>query len=139
MRRLRSFRSSDGGASAVEFALILPILAGVLLAGVEGWMRLTQVQNMTTALHTGARYYQEGGTEDDTARALAIDAWSPKPQDAKITVSRTCSCDGAASSCGSPCGGTSTPQTMIKLSAEGTFQGLSGSSMLKQEEILRVE
>lgn len=138
MRLFRRLRSHDGGASAIEFAFVMPILVGMLIFSVDGWLRLTHIENMADALHAGVRYYQTGGTDDTTAKALAVAAWSDASDDAKVTVSRSCSCGGSEASCSSSCAGVL--QTLVTLSAESTFQGLKGQPVaLSRKEVLRVQ
>lgn len=126
MRRLlKRFRAHDGGGPAIEFGLVAPIMASVLLLGVDGWMRMSHVQNMAAAIHTGARYYQGGGTEDDEAVKLALAAWAHPSDDAEVTITRESS--------GSP------EQTFVTLEATSTFTGLKGSEVLTQKEVVRVQ
>ena len=124
-RLLKRFRSHDGGGPAIEFGLVAPIMASVLLLGVDGWLRMSHVQNMAAAVSAGARYYQSGGLEDDKAVAFALAAWAHPPDDAEINITR--------SSSGSP------EQTFITLEAQSTFTGLKGSEVLTQEEVIRVQ
>lgn len=49
------WRRSDGGASAVEFALVAPILAFVLLAGVDLALAISERMAMDHALRAGAQ------------------------------------------------------------------------------------
>ena len=129
---IRRLLRHDGGAAAVEFAFVLPIIVAVLLLGVDGWLRLSQARDMSGALQTAARYYQNGGSDDDAAKTLGLAAWGTAPSGATLTVSRACTCSGASSSC-------SAPQTLITLSAQSTFSSLTGgSSQLSRQEVLRV-
>ena len=136
---IRRLLRHDGGAAAVEFAFVLPIIVAVLLLGVDGWLRLSQARDMSGALQTAARYYPNGGSDDDAAKALGLAAWGTAPSGATLTVSRACTCSGASSSCTASCGNGSAPQTLITLSAQSTFSSLTGgSSQLSRQEVLRV-
>lgn len=138
MRRLRALARDRRGVAAVEFALILPILVAVLILGVDGWLRITHANDMRTALQTGARYYQSGGADDTAAQQAALSAWPTPPTDATLTVSRTCMCGPSAAACSSLCGGSAPPSALITLSARGTFQGLTGTTPLAEDEVVRV-
>ena len=122
---LRRFRSHDGGGPAIEFGLIAPIMASVLLLSIDGWMRMSHVQNMAAAVSAGARYYQGGGLEDDKAVEVSLEAWAHPPDDAEVTITRESS--------GSP------EQTFVTLEAKSTFTGLKGSEVLTQKEVVRVQ
>ena len=122
---LRRFRAHDGGGPAMEFGLILPILISMVLLGVDGWMRLSHVQDAASALHAGARYYQQGGADDDEAVEVTLAAWAHPSDDAEITITRESS--------GTP------EQTLVTIKATSTFTGLKGSEELSQEEVVRVQ
>jgi Flp pilus assembly protein TadG len=126
------------GAAAVEFALVLPILVTLLLLGTDGWLRMRQASEMRSALQTGARYYQTGGTSDATAQQAALAAWAQPPADAALQVGRACLCGGAAAACGTVCDAAAEPVTNITLTASGTFSGIAGSTLLTQSEVVRV-
>lgn len=138
MRRWRIFGRSESGAAAIELAFVLPILAALLLLGVNGWLQLSQSRDMSSALQTGARYYQEGGADDDAAKALALSAWRNPPTDASVTVSRTCTCGASAAACSDVCSDETTPKAFVTLSAQSTFKGFDKASQLSQQETVRV-
>jgi Flp pilus assembly protein TadG len=120
---LLRFRAHDGGGPAIEFALVLPIVITIMVMGIDGWQRLSATQNMAAALHAGARYYQEGGVEDDKAIDVSLASWAQAPDDAEITITR----DGSGS------------QTNITLEAQSTFTGIKGAEVLKAKEVVRVQ
>jgi Flp pilus assembly protein TadG len=122
---LARFRSHDGGGPAIEFGLILPIMIALVMLGVDGWMRLSHVQNAASALHAGARYYQQGGADDDEAVDVTLAAWANPSEDAEVTITRKTE--------GSPA------QTLVTIKATSTFTGLRGSEQLSQEEVVRVQ
>jgi len=138
MRVLRACLRDRTGAAALEFALIMPLLAALLLLAADGWLRTSQVSNMRAALQTGTRYYQTGGTDDELARVLALQAWTHSPGDAALTVVRSCTCGDIPSTCSSLCSNSDPPSAFINLSATGTFAGLVKTTPLAQHEVLRV-
>ena len=125
LRLIRKFRAHDGGGPAVEFGLIMPILIAMVMLGVDGWMRMSHVQNAASALHAGARYYQQGGLEDDVAVDVTLAAWEHPSDDAEVTITRESS--------GSP------EQTFVKIEAKSTFTGIKGSEEIVQREVVRVQ
>ncbi|CAN7359576.1 pilus assembly protein [Phenylobacterium sp. LjRoot225] len=139
MKRVwRSYGGDDSGASAVEFALVLPIVAALLLFGLDSWLRLSHAHDTTTALQTGVRYYQDGGADDEAARTLALSSWPNRPSDATLSINRSCTCSVQIVACTQTCDGVDPPQTHVTLIAQGTFRGMRGSDLLSQQETLRV-
>ncbi|MFL5297468.1 MAG: TadE/TadG family type IV pilus assembly protein [Phenylobacterium sp.] len=138
MRLVRSLRD-DRGVAAIEFALIIPVLVGVLLLGMDGWMRITQVSQMRSALQAGARYYEGGGSDDTNAANLAVKAWASVPADAQVIVARSCTCGAVVVACTSQCAPNNTlPQTFITLTANGTYHGVVHSESLTEVGSIRV-
>ncbi|MCO8126336.1 pilus assembly protein [Acidimicrobiia bacterium EGI L10123] len=52
----RPMKRRDGGASLVEFALLLPVFAMLLFGGITAGLALNEKQQMTHATREGARY-----------------------------------------------------------------------------------
>jgi len=137
MRRFLSFFTDRRGVSALEFALIAPILSSVLILGWDGWMMINQTTDMRTAVQTGARYYQIGGSDDAAAKTAALAAWVHKPADGALTVARVCYCGTTANDCSSTCA-SGTPSTYLTLTATSTFSGAIEHKALTQSEVIRV-
>ena len=138
MRALKAFLRDRAGLAGVEFAFIAPIVIGVLVLGVDGWQRESQISSMRTAMHTGARYYENGGSDDTVAQAVSNAAWTTKPQNGLISVARACTCGATAIACTGVCGGTSLPSVFVTLSGTGTYTGLLQSHTIAQSDVIRV-
>jgi Flp pilus assembly protein TadG len=138
MRFLRALRD-DRGVAALEFALIVPIMAALIVGGVDGWLRINQLSQMHSAIQAGARYYQAGGNDDGAAAQLALQAWSHSPQDAQVTTARSCTCGGVGASCSSLCTGSALPNVYVTLTATGRFSDLVlGAQALNEGGTVRV-
>ena len=62
------FRKEEDGATAVEFALVSPLLAGLFLASLDlGSTGFTQ-NKLTSSLRFSAQYIANGGTDLDVAK-----------------------------------------------------------------------
>ena len=138
MRALKALLRDRSGLAGVEFAFIAPIVIAVLVLGVDGWQRESQIANMRTAMHTGARYYENGGSDDVVAQTVSTAAWTTRPQDGLISVARACTCGGTTISCTGVCNGTSLPSVFITLSGTGTYTGLLQSHAISQSDVIRV-
>lgn len=137
MRRLMPFLADRRGVSALEFALIAPVLSTVLVLGWDGWMMINQATDMRTAVQTGARYYQIGGSDDAAAKTAALAAWVHKPADGALTVARACYCGTSVSDCSTTCA-SGTPSTYLTLTATSTFSGTMETKALTESEKIRV-
>lgn len=135
---LQRLRRDERGVAAIELALLAPVLAAILMLGVEGWLRIDQTLSMQGALQTGGRYYQMGGADDAAAVSLARSTWTNRPNDGEVTVARVCKCGEVVVACSSLCANADTPVALVNLSASATFVGLTGSHPLRQTEIVRV-
>ena len=138
MRSLINFGRDRRGLAGVEFAFIAPIVIVLLVLGVDGWQRESQLADMRTAMHTGARYYETGGSDDTVAQTVSAASWGSKPQNGTMSVVRACTCGATPVACTTVCGGTSLPSVFVTLSATGTYAGLMQSHVLSQSDVIRV-
>lgn len=99
MKFARRFISHSGGVSAIEFAIAAPLLIMMLAGLVTGWTYLTQVQQMRSAIKSGANYVLQGGTDLAAAKSAIRLTWANKPADADVQIVRQCSCAGTVSEC----------------------------------------
>ena len=153
-----SLARDERGASAVEFALLAPLLVMACLATVDVGMAISERMNMDSVLRTGS----EGAMVDlgeDEVEALVEDAASESfnvapddngdigtgsPTDLDVTVDRFCSCPGSGNEpvdceTGS-CAGSVEPYLFYRLTAEKTYEplilpefGLRGSMLVQVE------
>jgi Flp pilus assembly protein TadG len=139
MRFLKSWLGDREGLAAIEFALVVPVLATLLVFGVDGWMRVSQVSDARTALQTGARYYETGGGSDTAAQAAAVAAWRSKPADGALNIARSCVCGSNPADCASICtADSSLPLVFVQLTAQGTYPGLIQSHPVNETNVIRI-
>lgn len=83
------FRKDEDGATAVEFALISPVLAGLFLASLDlGATGFTQ-NNLTSSLRFSAQYIANGGKDLAVAEDVFKRSYG-EYQSFKSTLSCTC-------------------------------------------------
>lgn len=123
MRYLVRFARQKGGASAVEFALIVPAIAGVAVAlsDVAGYS--SAVSAMQAAVRASVQYTMNGGTDMDKAKAYGEQAWIDKPAGSTFTAVKYCQCAGAGASCTQPCPSLDPPENYVTVTAAADFQG----------------
>jgi Flp pilus assembly protein TadG len=136
--RLASFLRDTRGGAALEFGLVAPILAGVLVLGFDSWSQIRRSSEMRQAIETSARYYQTGGETDAAAQAAGLAAWTTKPADGTFTVARECKCGTTVTTCTAYCSGTDLPATYVTLTATSNWQGAATSRTLTQRQVVRV-
>lgn len=123
-RKTRSFVADIRGASAVEFALIAPVMAVALLGVAEVGHMTYQRTDMHGALRAGGQYVLNGGRDLAVAREIVLRSWSSIPEDAVAEVARFCLCEQVAHACSAPCPDDSVPEAYISLTARATLGGI---------------
>ncbi|WMT92870.1 pilus assembly protein [Pelagibacterium sp. H642] len=110
MAKVRVLARGEGGASAVEFALVSPILVLCVLSMVDLGLALGEQMAMDQLLRSAAMTAMEGGSQ--TAIEATLTALS-EGQDFVPTVAPACS---------APCSGSGASNGFL-LSAEKKFDG----------------
>ena len=136
MMLLRKFLRHSGGASAIEFAIITPILAGLVIYGFDAWELINRKQDMHAAVNATAHYYMGGGGDDPTAHTIGMSGWPNTPGDAAITLTRACSCAGGASGCSTLCAATQqAPEIRVTITATDQWNGLHPAALSESETV----
>lgn len=138
MRLIQTFFRNQRGVAGIEFAFVAPIVIGLLVMAVDGWQREVQLSDMRTAMHTGARYYETGGSDDTVAQTVSTASWSTKPANGAVSIVRACMCGSSAVSCTTVCSNSNLPSVFVTLAATGTYSGLMQSHVLSQNDVIRV-
>jgi len=137
--RARRVLADQGGAAAVEFAVVAPFLAAVL-AGVVQYAGMTMAfERMHDAVSSGAVYVMRGGSSATTIHDLTVSAWSTPPGDAAVTVTQACSCAGTVGTCSTLCADASYPQSFTTITATATYSGLWGSKAMSTTQTVRTQ
>lgn len=138
MKMMRpSFFRDTSGAAAVEFAVVAPVLALLLVGLVQGWFEVKQRTDAQSAMQAGIRYYLQGGADDATAKALALRAWPSKPADGDVDVTRACGCGGVTVTCASTCNGKP-PAVTVSVAAKFRSSSLLGSDDVLYDQSVRI-
>jgi len=122
-RFLAKVRRDKRATSAIEFALIAPVLAGVVVALADVNKMGMGAANMQTAVRAGAQYAMAGGTDAPTAQTKANAAWTRKPAGGTVSASRVCKCAATAQDCNTPCADNQWPEMYMTVTASGHFGG----------------
>jgi Flp pilus assembly protein TadG len=138
-RALRRCADARSGAAAVEFAIVLPILAALLIGVIQYGGMIIANEQMHNSVSSGAIYVMRGGTSSTAIHDVAVSAWANKPTDAAITVTQVCTCAGVAGTCSSLCADGTYPQSSTTISATGTYAGLWGNTSMSSSQTVRTQ
>jgi Flp pilus assembly protein TadG len=122
-RLIRRFAAHSGAAAATEFALIVPVLAGLVVSIDDFANIMVGTASMQTASRSAIQYAMHGGTDMGAARTLGLQAWNRKPADAAMTVVQSCLCALVAAGCNAPCPDNSFPTKFVTVNVSGTYGG----------------
>jgi len=128
------------GVSAVEFALIAPLLVAMILGVVEIATYVTASTSMDRAVRSGAQYVMNGGTDAVVVQEIVRRSWLDAPEKFDVTVETNCLCGGVAVSCSTTsCSGGGRPEIYTEINASGSFSGMFHSYSRKTERTIRVQ
>lgn len=135
---LTRFQRDSRGTSAVEFALIAPLLVVIVVALADVSSMAYGSSNMQSAVRAGVHYAMAGGTDATVAQTHANAAWSKKPADGVVTSAKVCKCAGTIHECDPVCDDGSRPEMYITVTATGTVGGDAYSMTQTASETVRV-
>lgn len=134
----RTFLSDRRGNAAVEFAIIAPILVGLILTSYGIWEASTRGRDMNSALDAGAAYYMNGGSNDAAAKLTMQSAWQHPPSDASIDLAHSCMCQTVPLACTSLCADNSAPGDYVDMKLSATDPNALNSPKLLMHRVVRV-
>ena len=139
MRMLRKIWRDRRGVAAVEFALVLPVLAGIVVLLPDASDAAIGALNMDAGVRAGVQYAMNGGTDLSAAKTIATQNWSYMPSGATLNVTQSCTCSGAGSVCGQLCADGSNPEIYVTVAAAATVGGTVISIPLQKTQTVRIK
>jgi Flp pilus assembly protein TadG len=130
--------SDERGTAAVEFALVAPVFALALVIIGDGASLVLHYYDMRAAVSSAAQYVMVGGNDTSAIRAVAISAWTTKPDAGNVTVSSACLCGAATNACNTLCPDQSVPRSYTTVQATSSFTGTLISQSLSATQVVRV-
>lgn len=121
--KLTTVLSAERGVSAIEFALLAPVLIMALLGTVDVGRALTEQMGLSSLLRTGAQTAMAGG---DLARINHV-LHAAKDDSVTLDVVHVCACPenaGAAVDCSTTCAGPAPTAIYYSINAKKTFSGV---------------
>lgn len=134
----KALARSRGGNAAVEFSLILPVLAMMLVGIIDVGTIAYQRTDMFSAIRAGAQYFMAGGSDFERAAELVRSSWTEAPSDALVSVDRYCECQRAANACSEPCPDGSAPDAYARITISARVEGLLKEYGALVSDVIRV-
>lgn len=132
----RRLAACSRGGALVEFGLVAPLLALIVLGVVEGGAMLSKYNGMHTGLSGGANYVMSGGSDLATVRLVALSAWPGRGSQASVSASKVCRCGEAGADCSLLCADQTAPRAFITITAADVFNdGVSNHSVSARQEV----
>ena len=139
MRALSSFRRDRRGGAAVEFALIAPFLATIIIGIMTAVPLVNASQKMRDGVSAGALYVMTGRTNTTSVRDVVMAAWSGRAYADTVTVTSYCTCAGVECACTSLCADGSVPVGFIRIQAATTVTTVGGTRTLTANQLVRAK
>lgn len=144
MRRILQIVDNEGGSSAVEFAILAPVLALVCLGIINGWSLASFTLSMRAGVGAAASLYMLGADDDAVVRELTLESWQNQPDDADVSIGREYRCGTDTVSASTLCSDSKSPATYITVAATGTWVApfevdfLATSQQMTHQQVIRV-
>jgi Flp pilus assembly protein TadG len=132
------FSRDERGVSAVEFALVVPVLLICLLGVADVGNVVFKRADMESALRSGVQYFMNGGDDLAKAEQVVNESWTTKPEGVTIVAERFCLCGTTVHACNTLCGGNTYPMSFNRIRATATFEGLLTENSYDAEQSVRV-
>ena len=114
---------SKSGLAAIEFALIAPLLAAIVIGISQVSEIVVGSAHMQSAARASIQYALNGGIDMTTANNVGLAAWQDKPANATLDSSIICTCQGATAVCMQTCSDGTAPYKYVSVTATGTLGG----------------
>lgn len=138
MRFWNRFSRDDSGVSAVEFALVAPVLLICLVGIYDVGTMVYKRTDMHSALRAGTQYFMNGGDDLQKAEDIVEQAWTTKPDQVTIQAERFCQCGDEIHACNVLCDDGSYPASYKRLRAMATIDGVLGDTSYSATQSIRV-
>jgi len=115
---------AESGASAIEFALICPLLVAGFLSAADIGLAVNRKMTVDAMLRAGAEAALSDPGTTKVQDVATYASGSGAPPDISISATRSCSCPESISvtvSCSTICAGSKSPYVFYNLSASGYY------------------
>jgi Flp pilus assembly protein TadG len=137
MRVLDRLLGETGGAAAVEFAIVAPLLLFGLIAMIDTGVMATTRMEMDRNVRAGAQAAMSLNN-DPTAIETIVLASAGDPADMAVSATMVCACDDTAASCTTPCGSGEAPSVYFDIAAERPYAGVLVSRVVRTQSRVQI-
>lgn len=147
-RPFRLWRHDCEGTAAVEFALLAPVLVGILVAMIDLGIGITDKLEVESAAAAGVQYAVANGWNSAGIAAAVTGSGSLITIAATPAPSESCGCPGSsgisAAGCGSVCPDGSTAGVYVTVGAQASYApmlpypGLANPTLLAAQAMVRI-
>src|SRR5579872_547350 len=99
MRIVKKLIGDRRATAGIEFSLILPVLAAIIILLPDVTEAAVGAMNMDGAVRAGIQFAMNGSTNTSTIQTYANNNWVSKPSGATMNASLACYCDASVISC----------------------------------------
>lgn len=118
---LKSYKTNNEATSAVEFALIAPVILILLIGTMEFGMYIHEKMLLQNTASTVANYIYEM-QDDENALEVANETYTGRDASLTLTTEFSCQCsDGIAAECPIDCGESDVERRFVSVSLSGAF------------------
>lgn len=113
---------SRRGATAVEFALMVPVLSALFIGLASYGLATTRKMELESAARAGAQYALLDATNTSNIQQAVVDSTNAGITTSDVSVVQSCKCaDGTAITCGNTCTDGSSNQTYMTVTATENY------------------
>lgn len=135
---IKRFAQDLAGVSAVEFALVVPVLLISLLGVVDIGNVVYRRSDMESALRAGIQYFMNGGDDLAKAETVVNESWTTKPDTMSVAAERFCMCASVEHACNALCDDDTYPTSYNRIRATAVFPGILMEEEHDAEQSVRV-
>jgi Flp pilus assembly protein TadG len=122
MTKIQKALRSNRGAAAVEFALLVPVLATVFIGLANYGLATFERMELESAARAGAQMALIDTSSTSTIQQVVVDSTNADIATTDVTVTESCKCaDGTTVTCGNTCGDGSTNQYYMTITATESY------------------
>lgn len=126
-RAIRGFLADAAGVAAIEFALLAPILLGMLLAAMDISAVLTEREGLDHVLRSGAQLAMADAGDTAVLAVMQGAASTEFPTGTTLNATRFCACPNTPATsvgCSTICTGNQPTLIFYRMSAAKTYSGI---------------
>lgn len=113
----------NGGAAAVEFAFLAPLIL-VVLAGIsDGASLVLKQSSMHAGVSSSAQYIMSGGADLATAKSVGLSSWPSRTDKSAFSATKLCYCGSVVSDCSTLCTDSTAPKAYVTIAASDYVDG----------------